>query len=369
MKKCLADTEIIDRYFDGELDGNRMSELEEHLRTCESCKNEYRDIFNTIKLCREIREEELPENFKEELHLKLQESQSRQENPGRKPAAVVFRNRYFRLASTVAAVFLLVFLVRGVYYNTGVLKFMSGSTSSTDSAANMAAMENEKNSGLAQPAAEAGSAETFSMAAAPEARANVMSASGGAGVGGIEACADQAEGLTSKSEPDRSTVKSREITASKEFDDSTGEEYTQSRFSEIVINAEDYSKNLELISELAVKNSGIEKDEGIQYLIYLIPNENYDRFVSEIVSNVGQANVIIYGPFAADMTEVIRSLKTRINEIKEEISQKENGDREKWTEEIEELRKEKINIECLIEKIRLESDYTTINIKPENTSR
>lgn len=79
MKKCLIDTDIIDRYFDGKLDDKQMSEIEGHFETCESCRSEFKEIFDNIRLCREIEEEELPENFQQELHAKLLALNSPQE--------------------------------------------------------------------------------------------------------------------------------------------------------------------------------------------------------------------------------------------------------------------------------------------------
>ncbi|NJD03333.1 MAG: hypothetical protein FIA99_12245, partial [Ruminiclostridium sp.] len=111
MKKCSEIKELISLYIDDELETDERREFEEHTDSCGECRDELDELTRIIGLCRITEEEELPVDFRIELHQKLLEVQKQSKEV--KP--VFYNTRYFKLFSSVAAVFLLVFLIKGFY--------------------------------------------------------------------------------------------------------------------------------------------------------------------------------------------------------------------------------------------------------------
>lgn len=112
MKNCSEIKEFISLYIDDELEPDKRKELEEHIDSCGVCRNELNELMRIIGLCRNIAVVELPGNFRIDLHQKLLEVQGHAEGTV-KP--VFFRTKYFKLFSSVAAVFLLIFLLKGFF--------------------------------------------------------------------------------------------------------------------------------------------------------------------------------------------------------------------------------------------------------------
>lgn len=68
-KHCVAMFERLSEYIDGELDDLTRAQLETHIDGCVSCKYCLATLKKTIKLCRQLAVNPVPESF----HLKLKE--------------------------------------------------------------------------------------------------------------------------------------------------------------------------------------------------------------------------------------------------------------------------------------------------------
>ena len=68
-KHCVAMFEKLSEYIDGELDGLTRRQIEKHIDGCLSCKYCLATLKKTVKLCRGLAVDPVPESF----HLKLKE--------------------------------------------------------------------------------------------------------------------------------------------------------------------------------------------------------------------------------------------------------------------------------------------------------
>ncbi|AAM24129.1 zf-HC2 domain-containing protein [Caldanaerobacter subterraneus] len=110
---CKRALELMQAYFDNELGEKEKEKLEEHLRTCESCRREFlmqKRIIENLKL---LPLEDVPESFNESLREKIAKLKKKREN----------RRKSF-LAGILAASLLLMtmFLVHAFDINLGKYK-------------------------------------------------------------------------------------------------------------------------------------------------------------------------------------------------------------------------------------------------------
>lgn len=130
MKKCGQIKEYFSAYIDNELDAEELKKFEEHTGSCRQCRKELDELVQVVEYMKNFPEEELPDNFRAELHEKLLSAQRQTEVFRKQP---LLRNNYFKLFSSVAAVFLLLFLIRGIYsFNIFPYNQVSESAEKTD---------------------------------------------------------------------------------------------------------------------------------------------------------------------------------------------------------------------------------------------
>jgi len=67
-KKCRDYISGLSDYLDGELDAQLCAEIEKHLAECENCRIMVDTLRQTVKLCREGREEKLPPSLETRLN-------------------------------------------------------------------------------------------------------------------------------------------------------------------------------------------------------------------------------------------------------------------------------------------------------------
>ena len=70
-KKCLDYISELNDYLDGEIDPNLCAEIEEHIGKCENCRIMVDSLKQTVKLCREGKEVELPKQLEDKLNSML----------------------------------------------------------------------------------------------------------------------------------------------------------------------------------------------------------------------------------------------------------------------------------------------------------
>jgi hypothetical protein len=124
MHACKDIKDLITKYLENEMENDERISFEKHIDSCESCKEELEDIKSMINLCSEIEDEELPEDFSSRLHDKLILEKEIQD----KSKKLIYNNKYFRIAVSIAAMFLIVLLVKDVQFS----KFHSMILSFTD---------------------------------------------------------------------------------------------------------------------------------------------------------------------------------------------------------------------------------------------
>jgi len=120
MKSCKEMNQLVSLYIENELSGTELAEFEAHIRECEACTKEINDIKAIICLCKDMPEEELPENFKDKLHEKLLKEK-------KNSRFILFKNGYIKSFSAVAAGILLIISVNGIL-NGGLFSNKKGMT-------------------------------------------------------------------------------------------------------------------------------------------------------------------------------------------------------------------------------------------------
>jgi len=115
MNTCSKMNSFIMAYLEDELDHTNRSLFEEHIEACEFCKNETNEIKRVLYACNSIQDEELPEAFQHQLHLKLLsinniKTESRKNNK----LILLCNSEYFKIVSSVAAIVVFALILRGI---------------------------------------------------------------------------------------------------------------------------------------------------------------------------------------------------------------------------------------------------------------
>ncbi len=72
-KKCLDYINELNDYLDGEIDSSLCAEIEAHIGECKNCRIMVDTMKQTVKLCREGKEEKLPVTLENKLNNMLKE--------------------------------------------------------------------------------------------------------------------------------------------------------------------------------------------------------------------------------------------------------------------------------------------------------
>ncbi len=75
--KCETIKNMMSSYIDKDLNNIEKAEFEKHLAECEECRAEYESLTDIIAACGNLEEIELPQNFRTELHQRLNEEKSK----------------------------------------------------------------------------------------------------------------------------------------------------------------------------------------------------------------------------------------------------------------------------------------------------
>lgn len=100
---CELVRSLMSSYIDRDINEIDKNELEEHLKTCKECATEYRLLLSTVQYCNNMEEIELPENFHQDIMVKLQEL-------GSDKTKKRFFNRNWSKIAGIAAVFIVVII-------------------------------------------------------------------------------------------------------------------------------------------------------------------------------------------------------------------------------------------------------------------
>ena len=68
VRKCHDYINELNDYLDGEIDPSLCREIEKHIGMCENCRIMVDTLKQTVKLCREGKEEKLPQSLENKLN-------------------------------------------------------------------------------------------------------------------------------------------------------------------------------------------------------------------------------------------------------------------------------------------------------------
>ncbi len=112
MTNCEKINELMTQYIDEMLEGSELGMFMEHIGNCDECCNELEELKQTVSLCKDIPDEDLPGDFKERLHEKLVLAKAEHDN---RRNVIFLRKKYITICSSIVAVLLLVVFLRGFF--------------------------------------------------------------------------------------------------------------------------------------------------------------------------------------------------------------------------------------------------------------
>jgi hypothetical protein len=114
MGNCEEYKKLIPFYVDNEIEDDDRLRIEEHMKNCRNCLEEKDELMKIVELCRGIGDEELPENFNEQLHEKLLLASA---DIKKKVGLLAIRGKYIGVLSAAAASILMIVFFRGMFFS------------------------------------------------------------------------------------------------------------------------------------------------------------------------------------------------------------------------------------------------------------
>lgn len=112
----------------------------------------------------------------------------------------------------------------------------------------------------------------------------------------------------------------------------------------------------------SASEQSVQKNVDRQELSFLIPVDKYDSFISELTGILGESNVQVGAYVTEDMTGTLEKLRSQLDEINTSIEQLDNSKERDSKAKVDQLEKERCDIESQIEQITVESDYISVSI-------
>lgn len=374
MNNCSEIRELMSLYIDEELDEIERVEFEKHIELCGECRKELAEIKNIISMCSSIGEEELPDSFRDELHLKL--LAVKEENDS-KNKILKLRKKYIKIISTAAACLLVAILAKGFFDGSYFPKFKQDSmvkseadqiaddsVNSFDTKSESSALEvkdekeadtSEKNGAKAD--------ETYEFTAKGQSDIdNMAQEAQDAGASRSTKTDERIQCL--QSVPDENPCSNTALITVKTSGslDTSVEEIKKAALDK---GAEftDQSDGNKLIN--GVQASTEEKNAETILNFKILKNE-YQGFYDSLTKYAGSENTSVELD-REDMSSVIEFYDKKLDEIETEISTIEKSKVASNPEELQVLKDERDNIIAEIERIKLDSDYIfmTIYVEPK----
>lgn len=285
---CAEVNTKISEYIDDQLDSSQRSQFEEHLKQCSICRNELHEIQLVVKLCQDIGDEEIPERFKEKLNQRLVNEREIAKNKGNIHST---RNRYIKILSTMAASFVLIFLLKSFYQNG---YFMSAKHVKEDNGISNAILSAES--------ASSDSSDYSNSKDEPHIFA-----------GSVENKKENGD-TTVEIEPSRSTV----FRVNSDDISLTSENIENNSIKTIDITLKIKNKDLEKDSiKLFLTSNGAELTEKDTIINLKVPNQTYENFIEELKKRFGFENIIIGNIVCEDITQKKEKLSNDANDADE----------------------------------------------------
>ena len=160
--ECSNIKNLVSLYIDNQIDEKVRLEFEKHLNSCASCSHELDAISEAVNMLRSIPQTELPTNFKEDLHQKLVKVKEEEKH---KRKLFSIKNSYIKALSTVAACALIIFALRGLFFN-GVLYKSSADESLNNSMMSESATMAGNSQGIARKTESSKASEGYKQSEA-----------------------------------------------------------------------------------------------------------------------------------------------------------------------------------------------------------
>lgn len=401
---CSEVNELISLYIDNELNEKERADFEEHLQSCETCRREVEEITRLVQACGGIEEEELPEGFKEELHVKLVAADAG-ENAEKK--LLIFPLKKIRMFVSIAAGFVVVVLAALLF------RAMLLTPSKTESSANDMLAENQQKS-AAKSGEYSGSAQNSGTADAKNSESvekskidasdndnnvamqyDISTRSKDSGTetkaaSGTKATVSKAAaGTTSASKPETESAVGGETAGmaggggseSQPRCSLTATALPEKRTASILIYSSDTDKTIESLEKLVLDNDGekIVRDAGTaetttvtqpavseQVIEYKIPNLQYEAFKQAAVAAFGQDNVEASELVKEDLSATLEDLTKQSEKLDIEIKKAEDGEIQLTSDELAKLKEEKSSIDAKLGEVSLQTHFTYITCTIKN---
>ncbi len=371
MSSCMNVRDNICAYIDNELNTEDKLSFEEHIENCIECHKELREMTRIIGLCTSIPQQELPAEFKAELHEKLMAVADRQT----KNTTNIWKKKGFiftRTIASIAAGALLIFLA-GTFVRFGLNSTKSADRSQQSAEMAMAAEKPAAPEDALQDSKVDEDYGTDSVGAAI-AEDEVLS---------FSLSADNIDSV----EVDRSAAPD-ERAASIKMAGLADAETLYSKMSTVTITSDEPEEMVETIRVLAIGNGGeegvstifkikneaadapdaieMQLSEGVDTmqpkLQFIFPQSNYDQFITVLNDALGAANVQMGAFVSEDVTQLLDNMIKESEVIDEKLQkhQMDNGSTE--NDEIKKLKIQKEMTDSQIEEMRLGSDLVSVTI-------
>lgn len=414
MINCKNVQELYTAYIDKELDDAAMKKVEEHLASCVECREAFKMLSNIIITCGNMEEAELPADFSQKLHQRLNEE--KQKTSGNK--LVLFSNKYLKIASSIAAGLLLVVLLKDALPDFQLPKAdkalnsqVSNNSETANKPASAAAYDNAskqetENSAKYEAKKEQPSDNTDGSPAvkAPEvkSKSDMFAAYNQTSDLKNQKASAGSESTSSYNQVTKSTTRedtisrSQDTVQSKSFAamDSIGQKDQYNQNSNInnimpvnsalmTLKAEKADKSIELIknvtSNLGIKDVAVQQDtiqtpaiitagEHNSSVIVRTEISKYDKFKEALISAVGSSNIKAGEIVSRDISTVLKELNVKLDVLNQSISEMEVRSIAVNTLEFEKLKTERANTLGEIQKLISDAKFIKIKISIVNGS-
>lgn len=380
MKACEEIIDSISLYIDDILDKESLVEFNKHISECEECRMKLEEYKLQIELCNEL-EEDLPVEFKEQLHLKLVEEKEKER---KREKVVSQRNRYMKMFATIAACIIFLVAAKGIFGNMNY--HMSDSTNSAEAPKAAAPVADA-------PKAEAAEAEPpkydvfkgeekkAEAAQAAEQKMKNSAKSDNNGVSNKTAdikAADsyEADNNLENSQPKEMKGKIQADAGVKSFTATAPDVKTEDRNFSVTITVSNIDESIARIKDYLADSNGVmiegtsvntsmslkstdttDGADKVTVFFMKIPNAQFEKFESSLKAgfdssaNIGTLNI-------EDISGKVSSLQNSLNEMNAKID---SGDISNQ-DELNNLKSERDRTKADLARIVDDSNYTYITI-------
>lgn len=360
MNSCDEMKQLMSLYIDGELNQALHTKFEKHIKACEACRSQLDEIKQVVEICRSFNEVELPPNFRSDLHNKL--IKASQNGPARN-ISIFMPVKYIKLFSSIAAVLVLVFVLRWFFNNSYLLPSGEMSTRSLKDATFESqvpaddvlikgeAKEKQENAGFS---ISANQTKTFSA----EEDSWTKDVNGRSTTEYTRSMAKQAQGIGNPI-----VRRNVDVTMSIDSDNTLSQQVEKiEEFS--LANGAMLADQDEELESITMEPLDSREDEAV--IEIKVPNVDYDKFIKQLAEEFGAENVHVGELTTVDLTHRFEELNIELENIYERLGDaEENGDTSSGQETLDELKNKKDEIMADVDRIMLDSDliYITIILK------